>query len=402
MELLRRAFWKVFGSSSKSSEEAERETEEAELGALQQVELETVRGDAEVERQEDVERNFLTQREIDLGLHRPPINNSPGTGVQILPLSAVVLPNDPILRDPVMQKFSKAFIYGRHAEVKQILDEYCGDIVRTQEQQPSCSSSSPLPNTCNRQNVLTLLGEGLGEGLCHEALLHSAAARQDIEMVTILLDAGADIDALDSGGYTPLAAHIFPTCDSNEVNDDLTRLLLERKARPNGTPGLPLHMAAEHAKLSTVKILLEYGADPNAKQPPGDQTPLCMVVSKILLNNSGKAEVVKLLLEFGADPAAPSTRRDDAFERYLCSRDIPEENPCQPVFPFGQALMFADPANKLLPLHIVQDLYRCSICSKLIPFSEYIVDSLVKENDLDHLALFLQTGILFYLCYNRR
>ncbi|CAG0897856.1 unnamed protein product, partial [Cyprideis torosa] len=213
-----------------TTEDAEPGTEEeAELGALQQVELETVRGDAEVERQEDVERKLLTQQEIDLGLHRSPINNSPGTGVQILPLPAVV--QLPIRNDPVMQKLCKAVIYEGPAAVKQTLDKYYADIVRTQEQQPSCSSSS-TPNTCNRQNILATL---FGEGLCHETLLHIAAARQDIEMVTILLDAGADIDALDSGGYTPLAAHIFPTGDSNEVNDDMTRLLLERKARPNGT-----------------------------------------------------------------------------------------------------------------------------------------------------------------------
>ncbi|CAG0897420.1 unnamed protein product [Cyprideis torosa] len=169
--------------------------------------------------------------------------------------------------------------HGRPADVKEILDEYYAHIVGTQEQQP-CSSTSPPPKACGRQSVLRTL---CGEGLCHETLLHSAASKQDIETVTILLDAGADINALDSGGYTPLDAHIIPTNDSNEVNDGMTRLLLERNATLSGTPRLPLHEAAQEAKMSTIRILLEYGADPNAKQQTNCtlhyQTALCMVVA---------------------------------------------------------------------------------------------------------------------------
>ncbi|CAG0886568.1 unnamed protein product [Cyprideis torosa] len=283
-------------------------------------------------------------------------------------------------------KLVEAILKKRPATVKNILDECYAYIVRTQEQQP-CSSTSAAPNSCTRKNFLATL---FGKKICQ---LPCAVEVGDVETVSILLDAGADINAVDPNGYTPLAIHVY----GDEVNDDMTRLLLERKARPNGNPWLPLHRAAKEAKMSTMKILLEYGADPNAKEETDDETPLCMVVSWPFLINSEKAEVVKLLLEFGADPAVPSTRRDNVIGRRSRPRKIPEEDPRLPVFPFGQALMCPDPVNKLLPVQIVQDFYRCRICPMLIPFSEYIVDSLVKEKDFDHLTLFLQTGILFHL-----
>jgi ankyrin repeat protein len=74
-------------------------------------------------------------------------------------------------------------------------------------------------------------------------------------------------------------------------------------------------MAAEHAALEQVQVLLGAGAPANARSPTG-WTPLllaCLFASHVEHTDPGRlAEVVRILLEAGADPAtagvAPAAR----------------------------------------------------------------------------------------------
>jgi ankyrin repeat protein len=93
---------------------------------------------------------------------------------------------------------------------------------------------------------------------------------------------------------TPLHTAAF----RGDVED--VKLRLESGADPNAKDNAgrtPLHLAAFRGHVEVVKLLLERGADPNAKNDAG-WTPLHIAVQE------GHVEVVKLLLESGADPNA--------------------------------------------------------------------------------------------------
>jgi ankyrin repeat protein len=58
--------------------------------------------------------------------------------------------------------------------------------------------------------------------------LHSAAALGDVEACRMLLDAGADPNAAQQGGYTPLDEAVF------NDKDELAALLRARGAQQSG------------------------------------------------------------------------------------------------------------------------------------------------------------------------
>ena len=90
--------------------------------------------------------------------------------------------------------------------------------------------------------------------------LHYAALYGSPEAVRILLEAGADPDAKNAGGATPL---IF-----GAYNLEKTKLLVAKGADVNAATDLgtrPLWVAAStHDNASTVRHLIEHGADPKA------------------------------------------------------------------------------------------------------------------------------------------
>ncbi len=151
------------------------------------------------------------------------------------------------------------------------------------------------------------------------APIHEAAQDGDLDTLQRLLDEGADVNAPDVAG-TPLHWGLFSR------NPDVLRLLLDRGADPNlegslGTPlksatlqgdvqvvrwlldagadpnrgrrGLALHVAARYGRLDLVALLLERGADIEARSPEG-HTALHEA------SHQGQIEAVRLLLEHGA------------------------------------------------------------------------------------------------------
>lgn len=92
--------------------------------------------------------------------------------------------------------------------------------------------------------------------------LHYAVDRNNLAIVRILLKAGADIDARDPNGNTPLLRNIIRYDNKDHAGWVMVRLLLEEGATPNirnnaGYTALTLKRKGR-AKKPTIKLLEEY------------------------------------------------------------------------------------------------------------------------------------------------
>jgi serine/threonine-protein kinase TNNI3K len=132
--------------------------------------------------------------------------------------------------------------------------------------------------------------------------LHKAAFDGNAERVKELLKKGADPNARDKYGWTPLHKA------ASRCSVDVVKLLLERKpkrADPNiknkyGTT--PLHTAAYEGRVEVVELLLVYGADPTVKDKDR-RTPLDLARAE------GHSKVVSVIEEWLRRGGGPSRRR---------------------------------------------------------------------------------------------
>ena len=118
--------------------------------------------------------------------------------------------------------------------------------------------------------------------------LHFAAAEGYKEIATLLIDAGADVNATNNFNNRPL--HFA----AGEGHQDIIALLLAKGAEINAKNNgdfMPLHYAARNEHSNAIELLLDKGADRNAKTTEGD-TPLNIAEK----NNAG--EIEKLLLNY--------------------------------------------------------------------------------------------------------
>lgn len=126
-----------------------------------------------------------------------------------------------------------------------------------------------------------------------ELSFHEAAAMGDLERVRALLDGDASLlDRRSADGFPAVGLAIFFR------QPHVARFLIERGADVNASADnaqrvAPLHAAAAVCDRESLQLLLERGADPNAKQQM-DYTPLHGAASR------GDIEAAKLLLAHGA------------------------------------------------------------------------------------------------------
>jgi len=131
----------------------------------------------------------------------------------------------------------------------------------------------------DRDAVSSLLKGRTTEDVAKEGTtaLLAAVTRNDLEMIDLLLRAGADPKSANEYGATALYG---AAANSNPA---MAVKLLAAGADPNAalfSGETPLMLAARQGNAATVKALLEGGADPNAQEKNGGQTALMWAISE--------------------------------------------------------------------------------------------------------------------------
>jgi ankyrin repeat protein len=144
-----------------------------------------------------------------------------------------------------------------------------------------------------------LLGDRLPNG---KTPLHTAAYAGKIDIVRLLIDRGADLNAATTAGSVPLHGAAI------NGHEAVIRLLVEKGAEVNVTNQggyTPLTNAAIFGNVATIKFLLDSGAKIEPTTPTGMVPLLCAI-------NSLNPEAVECFLAAGADPKAVSPQGESA------------------------------------------------------------------------------------------
>jgi ankyrin repeat protein len=162
----------------------------------------------------------------------------------------------------------------------------------------------------------------------HRTPLHHAAAKNRLAIAELLIDLGADPNATDATGATPLATAARANADPGMVTmlqqrgaklDFLAALTLRRyqlaeamlrddppRIGPQGPDTIALHLAVGDKNAETVRWLIDHGVDVNAKRIVWE----CNHTALHMTAENGAIEIARILLDAGGDPDI----RDDKYD----------------------------------------------------------------------------------------
>jgi ankyrin repeat protein len=143
------------------------------------------------------------------------------------------------------------------------------------------------------KEVRSLIARGINvndqdKGFAMRTALHAAVEENNLKIVTILLNAGADVNLLDEDGNTPLMML------NDETNSEIIKLLVNHGTDPNiqnkdGKRSALLNAAMED-NFKAMRILIEAGAKVNLKDEDGDTA----------LDLTDDEKIRQLLIAYGA------------------------------------------------------------------------------------------------------
>ena len=157
-------------------------------------------------------------------------------------------------------------------------------------------------------------------------------AAGDRDIFNLLLERGADVNARDPRGYTPLLAARSMGNDAGVrallergVSQDIFGAIMDREAdlvrellrddptatNPVGEGPVPLIWAGRYGDREIIRMLLEAGAEPNVRRDVDHfgKTALDMVISYL------DDDVIRLMLDHGADPEFKGDESDSTAIR---------------------------------------------------------------------------------------
>jgi len=133
--------------------------------------------------------------------------------------------------------------------------------------------------------------------------LTDAAFGKHFEIMKLLLQSGAKVDAPDHRGGTLLA-------NSGFFDPTVATILLEAGADPNAADRdgtTPLMKASGYGFKQTIKLLIEHHADVNRKDSKGRSALMHAAAGR-------RSDAIPLLLENGADPSARDNEGNSALD----------------------------------------------------------------------------------------
>jgi ankyrin repeat protein len=154
----------------------------------------------------------------------------------------------------------------------------------------------------------------------YRTALHHAAAKSRPRMVRLLLDLGADPNATDATGATPLTTAASEDADASIASmlqqagvklDFIAAVNLQRydlaeammrddpsRIGPQGRDTIALHLSAEKKNEAAVRWLIAHGVDVNAKRTLWD----CNYTALHVTAANGAVDIARMLLDAGGDP----------------------------------------------------------------------------------------------------
>lgn len=152
--------------------------------------------------------------------------------------------------------------------------------------------------------ALCLLFSGCNKKQPFSSDVRAAIENNKTATLKVLIDAGADVNARDETGTTPLNAAVH-----SNARLETTKMLLESGADPNQPDDedeYPLNIACQHGDVANATLLLKQGADPNHANREG--LSALAFVEPFLSSQPGVA-IVDALLQKGAKADGESGAR---------------------------------------------------------------------------------------------